>query len=119
MDKFIEKITNADERELARLQVEDDTEQMNEHEKRQYCINVLQKGHIGWNHKTFARMLAKEKEIDSYKQTKPEVEEGVLQCKRCNSKRVLSYQTQARSADEPMTTVAKCSECNTSWTENN
>lgn len=119
MEAYIAEITNSDERELAELQILDDTENMTDAEKKQYTLNVLKPGHIGWRHKMFGVILAKEMEMDSYKQTKPEVEEGVLQCRRCNSRRVLSYQTQARSADEPMTTVAKCSQCSCTWTENN
>lgn len=116
---YLERLSSDDEKELAVLQIQDDTENMTEEEKLEYVASVLEPGKIGWNHKSFALLLAKEKEVDSYKQTKPEVEEGVLECKRCNSKRVYSYQTQARSADEPMTTIAKCSRCGVGWTENN
>ena len=119
MEAYISRIANLHEREFAELQVRDDTEYMTDNEKAEYISSVLEGGHIGWKHKTFGEMLAKEIEFDSYKQTEPEVEEGVLQCRNCNSRRVISYQTQARSADEPMTTVAKCSKCHTAWTENN
>ena len=62
----------------------------------------------GWNHPQFAELKEKDMNFDLYIQTPPEVAEGVLLCKRCKSKKVLSFQTQTRSADEPMTTVAKC-----------
>lgn len=119
MEVYAARLSDPDERELALLQIADDTENLTEAEKKMYVRNVLQPGKIGWNHKSFEKLLAKEIEVDSYKQTRPEVEEGVLQCKRCNSKRVISYQTQARSADEPMTTIARCSQCGVGWTENN
>ena len=43
------------------------------------------------------------------------VPEGILQCGRCKSKRVVWYQMQTRSADEPMTVFANCSECGKRW----
>lgn len=43
------------------------------------------------------------------------VPEGILQCGRCKSKRVVWYQMQTRSADEPMTVFANCSECGKHW----
>ena len=60
-------------------------------------------------------------EFDLYIQTQtpPEDAEGVLLCKKYKSKKVLSFQTQTRSADGPMTTVAKCLTCGSEWTENN
>ena len=73
----------------------------------------------GWNHLHFTELKEKEMEFDLYIQTPPEVAEGVLLCKKCKSKKVLSFQTQTRSADEPMTTVAKCLTCGSEWTENN
>ena len=108
-----------DESELARTQIEDDTLNMTEEEIQEYTRSVVTPGKTGWNHKMFEKFLEKEKETDLYKQSEPEVEEGVLQCKRCKSKRVISCQTQSRRADEPMTTVAQCSKCKVRWTENN
>ncbi|MDB4726512.1 transcription factor S, partial [bacterium] len=45
-----------------------------------------------------------------------DVEEGVLECPRCFKNKTLSYQKQTRSADEPMTTFAKCVSCGKEWT---
>jgi len=47
--------------------------------------------------------------------SKEEVPEGILQCGRCKSRRVVWYQMQTRSADEPMTVFATCSECGKRW----
>lgn len=119
MEQVLANLSNDEERELAVLQIAEDTEHLDDEQKRAYVRDVLQRGKIGWNHSSFGNMLAKEIEVDTYKQQKPEVEEGVLQCKRCMSRKVFSYQIQTRSADEPMTTIAKCSQCNIGWTENN
>ena len=79
----------------------------------------LTKDNKGWEDPIFSDLKKKEKEYDLYIQTPLEVVEGVLLCKKCGSKKVLSFQTQTRSADEPMTTVAKCLNCGSEWIENN
>ena len=108
-----------EEREWALLQIKEDTKDMDENQFKVYKKNVLETGSLCWKHKTYEELAKKEREYDTYIQTPPEVEEGVLRCKKCKSRKVLSYQVQARSADEPMTTVAKCSQCGIGWTENN
>jgi DNA-directed RNA polymerase subunit M/transcription elongation factor TFIIS len=45
------------------------------------------------------------------------VDEGVLQCKKCKSRRVLTITQQTRSADEGSTAFAFCSECSHTWKE--
>ena len=39
-------------------------------------------------------------------------------CHRCGHKRAYFMQIQIRSADEPMTTFYKCTECSHQWREN-
>lgn len=58
-------------------------------------------------------------EEDTFMTTPFEIEEGVLECKKCNSKRTISFQRQTRSADEGSTTFAKCVECGNQWRFNN
>lgn len=58
-------------------------------------------------------------EQDSFIQNPLSIEEGVLTCGRCNSKKTISFQKQIRSADEGSTTFAQCVECNLKWTHNN
>ena len=41
--------------------------------------------------------------------------DGILQCPRCRSKKTEYYQRQIRSADEPMTTFARCRICDKRW----
>jgi DNA-directed RNA polymerase subunit M/transcription elongation factor TFIIS len=41
--------------------------------------------------------------------------DGILQCKKCRSKKTSYYQMQTRSADEPLTTFANCNECGNRW----
>lgn len=71
-----------------------------------------------WDHPIFSSYVKTEKEIEIL-QTEIEVEEGVLECPKCKSIRVLSYQLQTRSADEPMTIFARCTNkaCKYRWKE--
>ena len=41
--------------------------------------------------------------------------DGMLQCKKCGSKKTSYYELQTRSADEPMTVFARCHECPNRW----
>lgn len=116
IEKFFDDV---DDREFVLLQIKEDIKDMDDKEFEVYKENVLDKCKLCWDHKTYENLQNKEQEYDIYIQTPPEVEEGVLQCKKCKSRQVLSFQVQARSADEPMTTVAKCSQCGIGWTENN
>ena len=59
----------------------------------------------------------KDEEDASYTlENPPIVEEGVLECK-CGSKRVLTMQSQTRSADEGATIDAECATCRRRWRE--
>jgi transcription elongation factor S-II len=77
-------------------------------------INSLNKGQVGWKHKSFDDMKMRQDEQDEFVQNPFEVEEGVLECK-CGSKRVYSYQKQTRGSDEPSTTFAECVACGKKW----
>jgi len=72
----------------------------------------------GWSHPRFASAVKCQAEYDEYILNPCEVVEGVLNCLKCNSKRVFSSSIQNRAADEPMTTVAKCAECGHKWMQN-
>ncbi|EIW80451.1 hypothetical protein CONPUDRAFT_105468 [Coniophora puteana RWD-64-598 SS2] len=41
-----------------------------------------------------------------------------ISCDKCNHGRAYFYQLQIRSADEPMTTCARCAGCGYNWREN-
>ena len=49
--------------------------------------------------------------------TKPEVGEGIFECKRCRSKNVQHTSKQTRSADEPETIFLSCTNCGITWRE--
>jgi len=78
----------------------------------------LQDKHVLWKHVNFNIVNTQIQDQISFIETPFEVEEGVLDCKKCSSKRVFSYSKQSRSADEPSTTYAECVVCKSKWQYN-
>lgn len=56
-----------------------------------------------------------QQEREEEEEQQDDEEEGLLQCFRCKSTRVESYQRQTRSADEAMTTFCMCLACHHRW----
>jgi DNA-directed RNA polymerase subunit M/transcription elongation factor TFIIS len=71
----------------------------------------LKKKNIGWNHDSFKVFKKKQKEIDEFLTKEPEIEEGVIECKSCGSKKTFSFSKQTRRADESATVFVRCSQC--------
>lgn len=72
----------------------------------------------GFKHPMFTELERKTLEEDDYISNPPDVEEGVVECKKCGSKKVMSVSVQTRAADEPMSTRAFCTSCRARWTQN-
>nr|QCF47512.1 putative transcription elongation factor SII [Erythrocytic necrosis virus] len=70
-----------------------------------------------FSHPVYSRLAAAESVIDKFLKIKNFVEEGVIQCGKCKSKRVFTVGKQVRAADEPMTTFCFCANCKSKWTE--
>lgn len=70
---------------------------------------------LGWNHEAFDEIVSVLAEQDDFIENPFEIEEGVLECMKCGSKRVFSITRQERSADEGMTTRAQCVNCKAKW----
>lgn len=62
--------------------------------------------------------MKKQREQDDYVFKPFEVEEGVVQCFKCKSFKVFSIAVQTRAADEAITTISQCTECNNKWSCN-
>ena len=69
----------------------------------------------GINSDDFKDIQDKIKEEESFIITPFEIEEGVLECGKCGSKKTYSYTKQTRSGDESTTVFAVCCNCNNSW----
>ena len=75
----------------------------------------LYKHEIGWKHPVFTEPRLSIEEENNALLNPFQIEEGVLQCNHCGSKRTYSFERQTRSADEGSTTFATCAECLKSW----
>ena len=72
-------------------------------------------GKIGWKHPSFDALNREEQEQNEFITNPIVVEEGVLECRKCSSRRVFSFTKQSRGADESTTVYARCVECNSKW----
>ena len=75
----------------------------------------IKKNKIGWEHPQFDTIRYRQQEQDDYILNPFNVEEGVVECPKCGGNRTFTYQTQSRSADEPMTTHSTCVKCKYQW----
>jgi len=79
-------------------------------------LTRIKNGEFGWRHPNIKDDIIDIDEMRTHIQTPLEVEEGVIQCKKCDSRRVFSYQKQTRGCDESSTTFARCAKCGQQWT---
>ena len=71
-----------------------------------------------WNHPVFDVYRLRREEYEEFLTHPLEVEEGVIECWKCQSHRTISYQRQIRSADEGTTIFAQCVQCGNKWSFN-
>lgn len=81
-------------------------------------LSNLRNAKAGWEHPDFQEIRNSIDEQDDFVENPFEVEEGVLDCGKCGSRKVFSYSKQCRSSDEPMTTFATCVNCKNTWVYN-
>lgn len=85
----------------------------------QEIINLLNThAYQNWQHPMFQKYRLREQEQIDFLEAPIQVEEGVLQCGKCGSKRTLSYAKQVRAGDEATSVFAQCVQCNHRWREN-
>lgn len=84
----------------------------------EYIQKIIMQNKLGWNHQQFQSFRKIQQEQDDYILNPFEVEEGVIQCPKCKSFKVFSVAVQTRSADEPTTTMAQCTQCKYKWSQN-
>ena len=68
-----------------------------------------------WNSASFREIKYNIEEQDNFIVKPFEIEEGVMECTKCGSKKTYSYTKQTRGGDEATTVFAICSECNARW----
>ena len=116
LDNLLKDHQDPDEAEWIRLQVQDDLRYV--HDLNQYLSEVILPQRFGWNHKDFRQFKVKQEAFDQFLCTPLHVEEGVLQCSKCKSKRIFSTSKQTRAGDEATSVFAKCTECFAQWQVN-
>jgi DNA-directed RNA polymerase subunit M/transcription elongation factor TFIIS len=70
-----------------------------------------------WDLSTFNQLKREDAEFNKYIITPIEVVDGILQCTKCKSHKILSFSKQTRSGDEPTSVFAKCSNCQHKWVQ--
>tara|TARA_Y100000591_G_C21742255_1_gene650006 strand:+ start:524 stop:940 length:417 start_codon:yes stop_codon:yes gene_type:complete len=83
--------------------------------KLKVIIDNIKKSNIGIFSNDFQNIHDKIKEEESFIIKPFEIEEGVLECGKCGSKKTYSYTKQTRSGDESTTVFAVCCKCNNRW----
>jgi len=61
-------------------------------------------------------MIREDQELE-YLTNPPTIQEGIFECKKCSSKRVLSFSKQTRRGDESTSVFALCDTCKHQWKE--
>jgi DNA-directed RNA polymerase subunit M/transcription elongation factor TFIIS len=79
----------------------------------------IKKNRVGWEHFSFDDVRFEIQERQEFIVTPFIVEEGILQCGKCGSKKVFSYSKQVRRADESTSVFAICAnpKCGHKWQE--
>lgn len=78
-------------------------------------FNKITKKKIQWDHPELISICQDFQETDNFLTNPPEVEEGVLQCNKCGSRKTFSFSKQTRRADESATVFVRCANCNASF----
>lgn len=75
----------------------------------------LKNNKFEWDDVIYDDHKIRQNEEDDFIENPFQVEEGVLECYKCGSKRTISYTKQTRSADEPASVIATCINCKNKW----
>tara|TARA_Y100001970_G_C14124169_1_gene797991 strand:+ start:426 stop:830 length:405 start_codon:yes stop_codon:yes gene_type:complete len=78
-------------------------------------LSKIKNNQYAWKHNNFLNIQNEIKEHDNFILCPFEVDEGVLECNKCGSKKTFSYSKQTRSGDESTTVFATCVICKSSW----
>lgn len=70
---------------------------------------------FGYEHEQFYSIRKSFQEEETFISNPPVIEEGVIQCRKCKSKRTFSFNKQTRSSDEAVTVFVRCVDCNTQF----
>ena len=80
-----------------------------------YVLQQIKSGKVLWNCEEMNTYKHKLQEQDDFLENPFEIEDGVIQCNKCGSKRTYSYTKQTRSGDEATTVFSVCAKCGAKW----
>lgn len=89
-----------------------------EKENLKNTFDLLKKNKIFHNHPNFDDISKRLDEMDHFMDKPFEMTEGINDCRKCNSRRTLSYNRQTRSGDEGLTVYVFCIDCKYRYTMN-
>jgi len=78
-------------------------------------LNDLKHEKVIFNMEKFDNIKFSISEQQKFLEKPFEVEEGVLQCNKCGSKKTFSFSKQTRGGDEGTTVFAQCANCGVRW----
>jgi len=76
-----------------------------------HLMEQVKRREIGFDHPNLDAIRQEFQEQDDFLINPPQVEEGIMECKRCHSKRTFSFSKQTRRSDESATVFIRCSNC--------
>ena len=71
----------------------------------------IKKKKFAYEHEQFNTIKQSFREEEDFILNPPIIEEGVIECKKCKSKRTFSFNKQTRSSDEAVTVFVRCVDC--------
>ena len=78
-------------------------------------LQTIKTGKVSWDCDEMEEYKHKLQEQDEFLEKPFEIEDGVIECNKCGSKRTYSYTKQTRSGDEATTVFSVCAKCGAKW----
>lgn len=75
----------------------------------------IKKKNFAYDHEQYYNIKQTFREEEDFIMNPPIIEEGVISCKKCKSKRTFSFNKQTRSSDEAVTVFVRCVDCGTQF----
>jgi DNA-directed RNA polymerase subunit M/transcription elongation factor TFIIS len=105
--KFLNTITN-DEDEQCHILYETISSSNNNVSS---FLQLLKQKKFLFQHSIFEKYKIKNDEQEAFLENPPMIEDGIIECHKCHSKKTYSYAKQTRASDEGTSVFVTCSQC--------